>query len=137
MDARKFVIGSIVGGIVIFVLGYTVFELLLGSYFDSRRTEAVLQTMREAPAIWAVGVGCLAWAALICYAMGARAGAAAGAKVGAVVGVLLWATADFFMYGFQTLIELPMTIIDPLLSGVLSAIAGAVIGVVLSKLKSS
>jgi Na+(H+)/acetate symporter ActP len=82
-------------------------------------------------------VACLAWAALICHALGNRSGAGAGATVGAVVGVLLWLTADFFNYGFQTLISLQWAIIDPLLSGVLSAIAGAVIGIVVGKLKSA
>jgi hypothetical protein len=137
MNAKTFVIGTIVGGIMLFVLGYVIFDLLLGSYMEGQMSEAAAQVTRDPPLFWAVGVACLAWAALVCHALGSRSGAGTGATVGAVVGVLLWLTADFFNYGIQTLISLQWAIVDPLLSGILSGIAGAAIGIVVGKLKSA
>lgn len=139
MDAKKIVVGTIVGGIVLFGVGYAIFEVLLGDFFASQMTETARGAMRDPPLYWSVGVGCLAWAALISYAMGARgaSGTAAGALTGVIVGFLTWLSADFFSYGFQSFTNLTQTLVDPLASAVLSGIAGAVIGIVLSKMKSA
>jgi uncharacterized membrane protein len=135
MDTKRFFVGTIVGGIVLFALGYVIFELLLGSFMSANMT-SIPGLEREAPQFWALGVGCLAYAALICYAMG-RQGAAAGAKVGAIVGLLLWATADFTTFAFQNSMNLTVTLVDPLASMVHAGIAGAVIALVVGKMKAA
>ena len=139
MDTKRFVIGTTVGGIVLFVLGYVLFDLLLGSYMESASTSEAASVQREAPHLWSIGLACLAYAALICYAIGRRGvtGAAGGAMVAAVVGFLLWATADLMMYAFTTLMTSTMVVVDPLLAIVHAGIAGAVIGFVVSKVKPS
>ena len=134
MDAKKLIVGSIVGGIVIFGLGYVTYVLLLADFFKDNSTGAA-NLMRTPPLYWAIGVGCLLEAALICYVLGSRSGVGAGAKTGAIVGLLMWGSANFFMYGTQDLANLTATIVDPLVSAVLTGIAGAVIGVVVGKMK--
>lgn len=58
-----------------------------------------------------------------------------GAKVGAIVG-FLWAFAlDFILYGAQNVSNLTVTIVDPFATAVQCAIGGAVIGLVVSKMK--
>jgi hypothetical protein len=136
MGTNRFVVGTIVGGIVLFALGYVIFELLMGSFMAANMA-TIPGLDREAPQFWAVGVSCLAYAALICYAMGRHgaAGAAAGAKVGAIVGLLVWMTADFMSFGFQNSMNLTATLVDPLLAIVHAGIAGAVIALVVGKMK--
>jgi hypothetical protein len=137
MDTKRFVVGTVVGGVVLFALGYVIFELLFGS-FMAANSNALPGLDREQPQFWAVGVSCLAYAALICYAMGRRGAVSvvAGATVGAIVGLLLWATADFMMFAFQNAATLTVTLVDPLLAIVHAGIAGAVIALVVGKIKT-
>ena len=82
-------------------------------------------------------LGGFGYAALICYAMGARGalGLSGGAKVGAIVGLLIWLTADFIVYGTTNIASLTRTIVDPLLELVHGGIGGAVIGLVAQRMK--
>lgn len=135
MDAKRFVIGSIVGGIVLFLTGYVIFNMLMAGFYDANAGSAT-GVAREAPLMWSIGLGCVAYAALICYAMGAaRSGVSGGAKAGAVVGFLLWFTADFIAYGAQNISNLTATLVDPLAGAVHGAIGGVVIALVISKIK--
>jgi uncharacterized membrane protein len=136
MDAKRFVIGSIVGGIVLFLTGYVLFNILLTGFYEANMGSAT-GVPREPPLMWAIAVGCLGYAALITYAMGARAslGVSGGAKVGAIVGLLIWVTADFLSYGTMNVANLAATLVDPLAGAVHGAIGGAVIALVISKIK--
>jgi len=136
MDAKRFVTGTIVGGIVLFLAGYLIFNTLLGSFFAANAGTAT-GVARDPMLLWSIGVGCLGLAALICYAMGARgvSGLGGGATVGAVVGFLTAFYIDFALYGTQNVSNLTATIVDPLASAVHGAIGGAVIGLVVSKMK--
>ena len=136
MDAKRFVTGTIVGGIVLFLAGYVIFNTLLGSFFAANSGTAT-GVARDPMLLWSIGVGCLGLAALICYAMGARgaSGLTGGAKVGAIVGFLYAFAIDFIMYGSQNVSNLNATLVDPLASAVHGAIGGAVIGLVVSKMK--
>ena len=71
MDSKRFVTGSIVGGIVLFLVGYVIFNIILRSFYDANMGSAT-GVARDPPFLWAIALGCLANAALICYAMGAR-----------------------------------------------------------------
>jgi hypothetical protein len=132
MDAKKCILGTIVGGITMFVVGYLVFNLLLGGFYAQNMGSATGVT-RDPLMYWALGVGCLGEAALITYALGARSGAGAGVKVGAVVGLLMWLAVDFIMYASTNISNLTITLVDPLVSAVVGAVTGAVIGLVSGK----
>jgi hypothetical protein len=136
MDAKKFIVGSIVGCVVLFIGGYVLFDLLLGNFFAAN-AQSIAGVERDPPLFWAMALGLLANAALICYAMGGRntAGAAAGARIGAIVGFLLWFASSFMQYGFTNLTNMTGTLVGPIVDAVNGAIAGAVIALVLSKLK--
>jgi len=136
MDSKRFVTGSIVGGIVLFLAGYVIFNIILRSFYDANMGSAT-GVPRDPPFLWAIALGCVANAALICYAMGARAatGLAGGIKVGAVVGLLLWMTADFISYGSMNVTTLTAALVDALMGAVHGAIGGAAIGFLVSKMK--
>jgi hypothetical protein len=136
MDTKRFLTGTIVGGVVLYAVGYLIFNMMVGSFYAANGGSAT--GVDRSPQIqWAVLLGGFGYAALICYAMGARGalGLSGGAKVGAIVGLLIWLTADFIVYGTTNIANLTRTIVDPLLELVHGGIGGAVIGLVAQKMK--
>ena len=136
MDSKRFVIGSIVGGVVLFLTGYVIFNIILASFFEANMGSAT-GLARDPPFLWAIALGCLGYAILICYAMGARGalGLAGGMKTGAIVGFLLWLTADFISYGSTNATTLTAVLADVVAAFVHGGIGGAAIGLVVSKMK--
>lgn len=136
MYAKRFLTGTIVGGVVLYAVGYLIFNMMFGSFYAANGGSAT--GVERSPQIqWAVLLGSFGYAALICYAMGARGalGLSGGARVGAVVGYLIWLTADFILYGSTNMSNLTVTIVDPLLEVVHGGIGGVVIGLVAQKMK--
>ncbi len=136
MDAKRFLIGTVVGTVVLFIVGYLLFSTILGGFYEANRGSA-MGVARTPMLLWSIAIGCVALAALICYCMGNRAasGLAGGAQVGAVVGLLFAVFVDFVMYGTQNVSNLTATLVDPIAEAVHCGIGGAVIGLVLSKIK--
>lgn len=138
MDTKRFLVGTIVGGIVLYGVGYLIFSLAFADFYAAN-TGTASGADRAAELTWAVVLGSLGYAALICYAMGARpaSGLAAGFKIGAIVGFLMWFSVDFTLYGILNVSNLTRTIVDPLLEFVHGGIGGAAIGLVVSRMKSA
>ena len=138
MDAKRFVIGTLVGGVAVCVTGYLIstagpFRSFLAYAMDAGSATGVA---REPPLVWAVALGALSYSALVTYVIGSRAGSlntGAGIRIGAVVGFLLWFTADFMFYGLSNVGTLTSTVVDPLIELVPGAVAGGVIAIVLKK----
>lgn len=140
MDAKRFVIGTLVGGVAVLAAGYLIFAmpLLRNFYAYSMNAGSATGVAREQPLVWAVALGALSYSALVTLVIGSRAGSVgtgAGIKIGAVVGFLLWFTADFMFYGISNVGNLTSTVVDPLLDLVPGAAAGGVIAVVLRKMR--
>jgi hypothetical protein len=135
MDAKRFLVGTLVGGIVLYVLGIIIFVKLFGSYYAGNAGTAT-GVDRDQPLQWAIVVGSLAYAALITYAIGNRDGVmsiARGATIGAIVGFLLWMTADFIEYGASNVANLTRTVVDPLLEVIHGGLGGAAIAAALRR----
>ena len=135
MDLKKIAIGTLVGLVVLYALGYAIWLYLFGDFFDANSGGAT-GVDRETPIHWAVIVGTLIYAKAITMALLSRGGSASlvdGAKVGAVVGLFIWGTADFILYGVNDTSTLAATIADTLLEGVRAGITGAIVALVLSK----
>jgi uncharacterized membrane protein len=139
MDAKRFVVGTLVGGVVLYVVGELIFTVAFAAFYAANVGSAT-GVDRSGELVWAVALGSLAYAALVMFAIGNRGGAlsiGAGVKVGAIVGFLVWCTADFTLYGITNIANLTRTIVDPLLEIVHGGIGGAVVGFVLSKMPAS
>ncbi|HEY5619911.1 MAG TPA: hypothetical protein VIK60_18360 [Vicinamibacterales bacterium] len=136
MDAKRLVIGTLVGGVVLFVTGYLIFDLAFASFYAANAGSATAVD-RVPQLVWAVALGSLSYSALITLGIGSRAASSigAGAQIGAVVGFLLWFTVDFILYGITNIGNLTRTVVDPLLELVRSGIAGGVVAVVLAKIR--
>jgi hypothetical protein len=139
MDTRRFVIGTIVGAVTLFIVGYVIFDWAVAAFYVANAGSAT-GAYRSEVLYWAVALANLAYAALIMYAIGNRTGTLSilkGTMIGAVVGFLLWCTADFMFYGYTHLSNLTKTVVDPLLEIVHGGIAGAVVAAVLKKVPAS
>jgi len=139
MDLKRTTIGTLVGLVVIYALGYLFWVILFADFFAANEGSAT-GVDREAPILWALILGTLMYAKLVTLALLSRGGNLSlvdGAKVGAVVGLLLWGTADFVLFGLTNLNTLTGTIADTLLEAVRGGIAGAIIALVLSKVGSA
>jgi uncharacterized membrane protein len=136
VDTKRFLAGTIVGGIVLYVVGYLIFSMAFASFYAANAGTAS-GADRPAELTWAVVLGSLGYAALICYAMGPRpiSGLGAGLKIGAIVGFLMWFSVDFTLYGILNVSNLTRTIVDPLLEIIHGGIGGAVIVMVVAKMK--
>jgi hypothetical protein len=140
MDAKRFVIGTLVGGVAVLATGYLIFAMapFRDFYAYSMSAGSATGVAREQPLVWAVALGALSYSALVTFAIGSRASTlnmGAGIKTGAVVGLLLWFTADFMFYGISNVGNLTSTVVDPLLGLVPGAIAGGVIAVALGRIQ--
>jgi len=134
MNIKRLSIGTIVGGILIFFLGYLIWDMLFAGFFEANQVPASAVLDRDTYLIWAEALGALSYALLI--TLGLERGSASatmvdGLKVGAVVGFLLWFTADFTLYSLRETSTLIAVIADPLLEGVRGALAG--VAIVLSR----
>ena len=135
MDLKRISIGTLVGLVVLYALGWLFWEMLFADFFAANQSSAT-GVDREAPILWAMILGTLMYAELVTLALvsrGRNLSLIDGAKVGAVVGLLLWGTADFILFGLTNLSTLTGTIGDTLLEAVRGGVAGAIIALVLSK----
>lgn len=137
MDTKRLVTGTLVGGIIVYALGYLIFDLAFADFYAANVGSAT-GVARDPQLVWAVALGSLSYAALVTLAIGSRAGSShmgAGVKIGAVVGFLLWFTVDFILYGATNVTNLTRAVVDPLLELVRGGMAGGVIAVVLGKIR--
>ena len=136
MDTKRLIIGTIVGGIALYILGYLIWEMAFADFFAANAGSAT-GVARDEPLLWAIALGVVANGALLTLAIGTRAGSATivdGLKIGAIVGFLMWFSVDFIRYGFSNVENLTATIVDPLLEVIHAGIAGGIIAAVLGKI---
>lgn len=135
MNIKRMTIGTIVGGIVLYILGVVIWQMLFADFFAANAGSAT-GVAKEMPVVWAIALGSLLYAKLITYVLETGSGTKSvmdGLKAGAVVGLLLWGTVDFIFYGYFNLNNLTGVIADTVLEGVRGGIVGAVIAGVLAK----
>ena len=132
MDAKRLAIGTVVGGIAMFVVGYLIWNILL-DYWNGAFDAAGVA--REAQLLWAVVLSNIAAAALITLAIetGGSSTIGGGVKIGAIVGFLVWSGVDLAFYADTTIFDLTTIILDPLLASVHYGIGGGVIAAVLGR----
>ena len=136
MDIKRFIIGTVVGAITLYILGYLIFDLAFAEFYAANAGSAT-GVVRDNQVVWAVALGTLSYAALLTLAIGIRAGSTTiveGVKIGAIVGFLMWFGADFIFYGIFNISNLTLTFVDSLLELIRAGITGAVIATVLGKI---
>ena len=135
MNTTKVLLATLAGGVVNFLLGGLIYGKLLTGFFASNAGSATGAMRGDSDMIlWSLILGNFFSAFLLTYIFARWAGistAPSGMMAGATIGLLMAAAYDFTMYGVSNLSNLNGTIVDILVSGVIGAISGAVIGWVL------
>ena len=134
MDGRRLLMGVVVGGIAMFGLGWLVFELAFGSFYDAN-SNLPASAVRDTSILWATVAGSVALAVLVTFAI-TWAGATSfgsGFKIAAIVGFLLWLGVDLLRYSFIDGQNLTVTLLDPVLEIVRTGLVGAILAVTLNR----
>ena len=134
MDGRRLLMGVVVGGIAMFGLGWVIFELAFGSFYDAN-SNLPASAVRDTSILWATVAGSVALAVLVTFAI-TWAGATSfgsGFKIAAIVGFLLWLGVDLVRYSFIDGQNLTVTLLDPVLEIVRTGLVGAILAVTLNR----
>lgn len=123
MDAKRLLIGSVVGAILISVMGMLCYEVIFGGFFEGQ----MMVTAKESPTIWAAVVSALAHGLLVTLAIvwSSSASLADGFKTGAIVGLLVWLGADLILYALMEYSTLNGVLADAGLAIFQYGVAGA------------
>ena len=138
MNTKKFVLGTVAGGVVYFLLGFVVYAILLESFFASHAGSATGVTKADMQ-FWPLILGNLAQAALLSYIFLQWANIktfGAGLTAGATIGFLMTLGFDMIMYDTSNVMDLTGSIVDTLVYTIITALVGGVVGVVLGLGKS-
>ena len=134
MDSRRLLIGAVVGTVAMFALGWLVFDLAFGSFYEAS-SNLPAEAVRDTRILWAWVGGAGALAILVTFAI-TWAGASSfgsGFKVAAIVGFLVWLGVDLLRYSGIDHFNLTVTILDPLLEIIRTGLVGGILAVVLSR----
>jgi hypothetical protein len=133
MSAKSFLLATVAGGVTLFLLGGLFYGMLLADFFDSRSAANV---MRETPIWGALILGELVMAALVTLIFGRWATISTpvgGLKAGAIIGLLMAVAINLTMYAVSNIVDPTAGVVEVVVAAVRLGVAGAVIGLVLSK----
>ena len=135
MDTKKFLIGTLVGGLVFFLGGYLIYGMALMNFMSQHSGSAtgVAKSMDEI-SFGSIGIGNLAGAALLSYIFLKWANVqsfASGASSGAIIGFLVGLCFDMTMYGTSNVLDMTGVATDIAAATVLWGISGGAIGAVI------
>ena len=135
MDAKKFLIGTLVGGIAFFFLGYLIYGMTLASFFAGHAGSASgeMKSMEEI-VWWALIAGNLASGALLSFIFLKWAHITtfgSGASAGATIGFFMALSMDLIRFGTSNSMDLTASLTDVVVGTVMTALAGGAIGAVL------
>jgi uncharacterized membrane protein len=136
MDIKKIVTGGITGGIIFFLLGWLIYGILLMDFMKAN-PGAVSGFDRAAPDMMYLVAGNLFSGFLMAYIF-TKANVNTlinGLITGAVIGLLMAASYDCMSYALTNLMSKKMILADLLAAGAISALTGAVVGLIMGKLK--
>ena len=134
MITKKCVLATLAAFATMFVLGYIIYEPILGGFF-AENTGTATGVIKETPVFWQIIVGQLAGAALLVLALSWRGteSTADGFKAGAVFGLLMSLYFGFMMLGTMNTSTMAAVIVDAIASVVLLGTAGALASMVLRR----
>lgn len=121
-------LATLAGGLVYFLLGWVMYGMLLADVFVTP------ESITKEFVVWSMFLSCIIWALLLAIIQERWANArsfSTGAVVGGVVGFLSSAAVDFGMYSMYNFMTIQGSLGDMVVNGILSAITGGVIGLIL------
>ncbi len=125
---KKWIVGTVAGGVVFFLLGGLIYEVALRGFYEANVGSAT-GAWREPPIWWSLVVSQLALGAVVTFVF-VRAdisSAVDGLKTGAIFGLLLGTVVAFDLYSVTNLPNTAVTFVEPFVWAVRTALAGSVI----------
>jgi hypothetical protein len=131
MTTQRFAIGTVVGGLVLFFLGYLIFGVVFADFFTANAGTATGVPKMPIDFV-SLAIGQLAWGAALTLILGWANASSVGqaARVSALAGLLLFFGFDLTMFATQNTSTLKVAVVDPILAAVLFGVAGAAIAAV-------
>ena len=135
MDIKKFLVGTLAGGIAFFLLGYLFYGFALMNFYSAHAGSAtgVAKSMEEMGWGYLI-LGNLASSALLTYIFLKWANITTfggGASGGAVIGFLMGLSYNMVTYATTNIVDLTAAATDVVVASVMTAIAGGIVGAVL------
>ena len=134
MTTQRFAVGTLVGGLVLFFLGYLIFVVVFGEFFAANAGTAT-GVPKDPIDFVTLAIGQLAWGAALTLILGWASVSSVGqaARTSAIVGLLFFFGVDLTMFATTNTQNLTATVVDPILAAVLFGVAGAAIAAVARK----
>ena len=128
MTMQRLALGTVVGGLVLFFLGYLIFGIIFADFFAANAGTAT-GVQKDPFNFVALGIGQLLWGAALTLILGWASVSSVGraARVSALVGLLFFFGIDLTMFATTNTSTLLATVVDPILAAALFAVAGAAI----------
>jgi hypothetical protein len=126
----KTMISGLLGGLIYFILGWLIYGVLLKDSMGSDMPAGFMRADNEM-IFWALILGNLGFGMAIAYILGSWSGVttfAGGAKAAAMVTFLFALGFDLIFYATATVMPLSGVAMDVVISTIMGAIAGGVIG---------
>lgn len=133
MDAKKFAMASVAGGVMLFLLGFVFYGVLLSEFLEANMTPGVAKEMPDMVALFLGEIVLAAFLTLVLSRWSGITSFGAGAKAGAVLGLLLGLGLNLELYGTVNLSAPVIIPVDTLVYAVRMGLTGGVIGVILGR----
>lgn len=137
MSAKNRILATLVGFVVLFLLGWLFYGfLLMDFYADNAGSATGVYRENDQMIWWALILGNIMQAYLLVYIFGSLANVSTfgnGLKVGAIIGLILGLAFNLNMYATSNIMNLTSALVDPIVSTIMMGITGGVIGMMLGR----
>ncbi len=136
---NKTIVAGLAAGAIFFLLGWVVYGFILKDFMESNYNNCANRPMEDM-IWWALIVSQFVWGFLLAMILGwANARTfSSGMQKGLIVGVLISAAYDLSMHSMLTVfLTMNALVVDIVVNGVMCAIAGGVIGMILGSEKNN
>ena len=125
---QRLAVGTVVGGVVLTLLGYLTFGIVFADFFAANAGSATGVQREPFDFVWLI-IGQLAWVAglTLILTWSGVSNVGQGAKVAGIVGLLFFLGMDLTMYATTNVQNLTASLVDPILAAIMFAVAGAAI----------
>jgi hypothetical protein len=137
MTAKNRVLATLVGFVVLFLLGWLLYGMLLMEFYTTNTGSATGVMRGDTEMVWwALILGNLFQAYFLVYVFGKWANITSfggGFQAGAILGLILGLAFNLIMFATTNIMNLTSALVDPLVSAVMMGLTGGVVGFMLGR----
>ena len=133
MDTKKFVLGTLAGGVAYFFLGFLIYAILMEDFFTAHTVTGIMKSETEMK-YYPMVAGNLAHAALLAYVFLNWANIksfSSGLIGGAIIGFFMSAGFDLISYDTAKIMSITGTLVDIVVYTIITSLVGGIVGAVL------